>query len=431
MPVLGLQSVKPTRRVLMLTHRVPFPPDRGDRIRSYNLLKLLSRHFEIALACTSDEPVTDEQRQTLSQLAGRVSIHQTNKLMSRARGAAALATGQAITPSLFYDPKLADTITHWHSQRPFDAVLTFCTGMIRYARQLTHPAHRPREFAGTRPIHVLDLVDVDSRKWASYAAKATGPMKWVYGQEAKRLARIESGEQDHIDRISVISQPEAEEYRKHLRDHPGLTVVENGVDLDYFAPFNDLASQTAVFVGVLNYRPNIEAVQWYVKEVLPLVRKKLPHAQFQIVGKDPSPRVKALKNHPGVQVIGAVPDVRPYIEGAAAVVAPLQVARGVQNKVLEAMACRRAVVCSPQAANGIRALAGRHLLVGKSPKQFARYVRALMRDDHYRQQVAAAARRCVQRRYAWPKALAPMIELLGGVREEVQPVVRPPLADAA
>lgn len=430
MPVLGLQPAKPTRRVLLLTHRVPYPPDRGDRIRSYNLLKLLSKHFEVALACTSDEPVTDKQRQVLSQLAGRVSIQKTSKLMGRARGVAALASGQAITPSLFYDPRLANTLVHWHNQRPFDAVLTFCTGMIRYARLLTHPAYRPRELSGARPIHVLDLVDVDSQKWSAYASKATGPMKWVYRHEANRLARIESGVEDRFDRICVVSQPEAETYRTHLREHPGLTVVENGVDLDYFSPLQDIASQTAVFVGVLNYKPNIEAAQWYAKEVLPLVRRKFPHAQFQIVGKDPSPRIKALKSHPGVQVIGTVPDVRPYIEGAVAVVAPLQVARGVQNKVLEAMACQRAVVCSPQAADGIRALPGRHLLVGKSPKQYARYILALMRDDHYRQQVAAAARRCVQRRYSWPQALGPMIELLGGARPDSE-MFTPPLADAA
>jgi sugar transferase (PEP-CTERM/EpsH1 system associated) len=309
-------------------------------------------------------------------------------------------------------------------------VLTFCTGMMRYARLLTHPAHRPPEFAKYRPVHVLDLVDVDSQKWAAYAANTTGPMKWVYGTEARRLARIEAGDEDRLDHICVISKPEAETYREQLRDHPGLAVVENGVDLEYFSPRPDVASQTAVFVGVLNYRPNIEAVQWYAKEVLPLIRKKLPHARFQIVGRDAPPKVKALHHHDGVEVVGTVPDVRPYLESAAAVVAPLQVARGVQNKVLEAMACRRAVVCSPQAANGIRALPGRHLLVADSPKQFSRYVRALIRDDHYRQQVAAAARRCVERRYNWPRALGPMIELLGGSRRNWGSVT-PPIAAAA
>lgn len=430
MGIIGLTTRRPTRRVLLLTHRVPYPPDRGDRIRSYNLLKLLSRKFEVALACVSDEEVTVEQRQVLSQLTGQLAIQRTNKLVGRARGLAALAQGQAVTPSLFYDPRLAKTIVGWHAQQPFDAVLTFCTGMIRYARMLTHPAHRPIAFARTRPIHVLDLVDVDSQKWAAYAQNTAGPMKWVYAHEARRLARIESGIEDRFDRISVISAPEAETYREYLRDHPGLAVVENGVDLDYFAPRPDVASQTAVFVGVMNYKPNIEAVQWYAREVLPLVRRKLPHMRFQIVGKDPAPQVKALHHHEGVEVVGTVPDVRPYLEEASVVVAPLQVARGVQNKVLEAMACRRSVICSPQAANGIRALPGRHLLVADSPKAFARYTLALMRDDHYRQQVAAAARRCVQRRYSWPHALEPMIELLGGTGEEWG-AVTPPLALAA
>ncbi len=426
----GLNNGMRTRRVLVLTHRAPYPPDRGDRIRSYHLLKLLARHFDVGLACVSDEHVTVEQKQVLSQLAGRLAIQKTNKLVSRARGAAALARGEAVTPSLFYDPKLAQTITRWHAQRPFDAVLTFCTGMMRYARLLTHPAYRLTEFAGSRPWHVLDLVDVDSQKWSAYAEQATGPMKWVYTKEAERLARIESGIDDRFDRISVISGAEAAVYREQFRDHPGLSVVENGVDLEYFSPMPDVGSQTTVFVGVMNYKPNIEAVQWYVNEVHPLVLKKHPGATFKIVGRDPSPKVKALRHHEGVEVVGTVPDVRPYLEQAAAVVAPLQVARGVQNKVLEAMACRRAVVCSPEAATGIRALPGRHLLVAESPKMFSRYVRALMRDDHYRQQVAAAARRCVQRRYGWDKALGPMVELLGGSRKDYT-TFRPQLADAA
>ncbi len=431
MGVLSPFSRQLPRRVLMLTHRVPYPPDRGDRIRSYHLLKLLSRYFEVSLACMSDEEVGVEQRQVLSGLVGRLAVRRTNPLTSRARGVKALIQGRAVTPDLFYDPKLAKTIVDWHAAQPFDAVLTFCTGMIRYARLLTHPAHRPVAFAGRRPIHVLDLVDVDSQKWAAYARQSAGPMRWVYATESKRLARIEAGLEDRIDHITVISAPEAETYRGCFRNHPGLSVVENGVDLEYFSPRPDIASHTAVFVGVMNYKPNIEAVQWFAREVMPLVRRKLPDARFKIVGKDPTPQVKALRHHEGVEVVGTVPDVRPYLEEAAAVVAPLKVARGVQNKVLEAMACRRAVVCSPEAANGIRALAGRHLLVADSPKMFARYVLALMRDDHYRQQVAAAARRCVQRRYDWPKALAPMIRLLGGGVYQGTGAVTPPLAAAA
>jgi len=417
--------------VLLLTHRVPYPPDRGDRIRSYHLLKLLARHFEVALACTTTQEVTTEHRHVLSQLAGRLAIQRTNPVLSKLRGAAALATGRPITPSLFYEPRLAKKIVAWHDDKPFDAVLTFCTGMVRYGRLLMHPAHRPPQLTGASPINVLDLVDVDSLKWSAYAINTPGPMKLVYAAEAKRLARIEAGIQDRFDGVSVISEAEASAYREHLRDHPGLTVVENGVDLKYFSPMPDRASSVAVFVGVLNYKPNIEAVEWYIREVMPLVQKKLPDAEFHVVGRDPTPRVKALKNHPGVKVIGSVPDVRPYLKQASAVVAPLLVARGVQNKVLEAMASRRAVVCSPQAADGIRALSGRHLLVGDSPKTFARYVVALMRDDDYRRQVSAAARRCVERRYNWPGALRPMVKLLGGGLRESAGSVTPPIADAA
>ena len=203
--VLGTLSRRPTRRVLLLTHRVPYPPDRGDRIRSYHLLKLLSRHFDVALACTTQEPVAAEHRHVLSQLTSRLAIRGLNPILSKARGAAALATGQPITPSLFYDPLLARQIVRWHEDKPFDAVLTFCTGMLRYGRLLTHPAYRSARFAGARPINVLDLVDVDSMKWAAYAKHTAGPMKWVYRTEATRLARVEAGLQDRFDAITVIS----------------------------------------------------------------------------------------------------------------------------------------------------------------------------------------------------------------------------------
>ncbi len=409
-------SAEPRKpRVLLLAHRLPYPPDRGDRIRSYHLLKHLSRDFDVAVACVSDDPVWLQHHQLLRTMAQRVTIQPISPNWSRVRGFSALFKGQPVTPAWHYRVGLAQSILQWHEQDPFDVVLTFCTGMIQYARLLT--SHGLRK-AGLRhspvPRQVIDLVDVDSMKWASYAKSTWPPVSWVYGAEARRLRRIESGALDHFDAITVVSDAEAAAYRQSVGEHPGLTVVRNGVDLDYFAPLPDAGanSHSLVFVGVLNYRPNSEGITWFAKNVMPLLRQRVPDATLKIVGRHPTPRVEQLGMIPGVEVVGSVPDVRSYLAEAAVVIAPLQIARGLQNKVLEAMACQRAVVCSPGAAKGIDATPGEHLLVADQPEEWASQLQGVLEDPTRRQVLAQAARRHVEQTYAWDRALTPMTALL-------------------
>ncbi len=410
------------QRLLMLTHRMPYPPDRGDRIRSFHLLKLLSKHFDVALACTSDEPVWLQHHQLLTTMAGRVDLQPITKRGSQIRGAFALITGHAVTPASFYRQGLADQIQLWHQQKPFDAILTFCSGMIDYARLLTRPPRRPRKLDEDAPVaptappirHVIDLVDVDSQKWAAYAQNSSIPMKWVFSAEARRLRAIEAGTYDRFDAVTVVSETEADCYRQHVAQHPGLTVVGNGVDMTYFAPQDDPDNHNLVFVGVLDYKPNYEGVEWFVSNVMPGLRQRVPDATFQIVGRNPTQRVKMLGTRDGVEVVGSVPDVRVYLRDSSAVIAPLQIARGVQNKVLEAMSCRRAVVCSQGAAQGVDAVDGEHLLVAKDPQQWVNHLEAVLTNRDLRRRLAAAARQRVEERYTWESQLAPMVRLLGG-----------------
>jgi len=409
------------KRVLMLTHRLPYPPDRGDRIRSFHLLKLLAKHFDVAIACTSDEPVWLQHHQLLSTMAKRVELQPITRYGSKARGAVALLTGQAVTPATFFRRGLADAIELWHEQKPFDAVLTFCTGMIHYARLLTKPrgsgaSSRQGEAGESTPRvrHVLDLVDVDSAKWSAYAKATPIPMKWVYGIEARRLRQIERGNQDNFDAITVVSQTEADCYRQTVGDHRGLTVVGNGVDMNYFAPQLDPDNHTLVFVGVLDYKPNYEGIAWFVDNVMPRLRQRIPDATFNIVGRNPTERVKRLSLNDGVELIGSVPDVRVHLREASAVIAPLQIARGVQNKVLEAMSSQRAVICSPGAAQGIDGADGEHLLVARDPDEWVAALEKVFTDRDHRRRIAANARRRIEERYTWETQLAPMLRLLSG-----------------
>jgi sugar transferase (PEP-CTERM/EpsH1 system associated) len=283
---------RPIRRLLLLTHRLPYPPDRGDRIRSYHLIRTLAQHFDVALACTSDEPIEPEHRRRLGALVNPLAIERINPVWGRARALGALACGRAGTPSMFYRRRLARRIVQWHRSEPFDAVLTFCTGMIGYARQLL-------DASPDRPRHILDLVDVDSAKWAEYAADAAAPLRWIYAAEAKRLRRIEAGALDHFDAVTVVSRREYDLYRSTVGEHRGLHIVGNGVDSEYFTALPDAASQTLVFVGVLNYKPNADAVIWFVHHVMPELRRRLPQVDFQIVGRNPPKHVQALGHIPG------------------------------------------------------------------------------------------------------------------------------------
>ncbi|MEX0774292.1 MAG: TIGR03087 family PEP-CTERM/XrtA system glycosyltransferase [Phycisphaeraceae bacterium] len=397
-----------TPNLLLLTHRLPYPPDRGDRIRSYHLLRHLSERFGVAVACTSEEPVWLQHHQLLRTMADRVNIQPISPRWSKLRGAGAILSGSAITPAWHYRIGLAQSILQWHEQQPFDVVLTFCTGMIQYARLLADASLNH----GHTPRQILDLVDVDSMKWDSYADQSWPPLSWLYRAEARRLRRIEAGRLDHFDAVTVISQAEANAYRQTVGDHAGLTVVRNGVDLEYFHPLPDPGNHTLVFVGVLNYRPNAQGIAWFAHKVMPLLRQRVPDAKLRIIGRHPTPAIGQLGMIAGVEVVGSVPDVRTYMAQASAVIAPLQIARGLQNKVLEAMACQRAVVCSPGAAQGIDARPDEHLLVADTPEQWAAQLQHVLENHDRRHTLAAAARQHVQQVYSWPQALAPMMELI-------------------
>jgi len=403
------------KRVLMLTHRLPYPPDRGDRIRSWHLIKTLSQHVDLAVACVSEEAVWLQHHQLLSTMARRVAIYPISSTYTKIRAVQALATGKAVTPACHFRDGLAQQIMQWQETEPFDAVLTFCSGMIDYAKiVLGDKSGREPHHAdpAKRALHVLDLVDVDSAKWRSYAKSTHPPMSWVYAAEARRLRRIEAAEFDYVDAITVISENERTCYREHVGAFENVHVVRNGVDLEYFEPLPDTNDHRIVFVGVLDYWPNAQAITWFVNHVMPLLRQRVSDVTFQIVGRNPTPPIEQLDEKPGVEVIGSVPDVREYLGDASVVVAPLQIARGTQNKVLEGMACGRAVVCSSGAAKGVDAVDGEHLLVADEPQQWVDHIASVIEDGELRKRIAAAARQRVESHYNWDAALGPMLDLL-------------------
>ncbi|MEO9189414.1 MAG: TIGR03087 family PEP-CTERM/XrtA system glycosyltransferase, partial [Acetobacteraceae bacterium] len=279
-----------------------------------------------------------------------------------------------------------------------DAALVYTTAMMPYVLHAPIPL-------------ILDMVDIDSRKWAMYVSRAGFPMRAVWAREARNLLAFERRAATTSRITLLVSPQEAACFTELAPESAGkIDWYENGVDLDAFSPagkwpdpFPDPGPHL-VFTGHMDYWPNIDAVSWLAAEVMPLLARRTPAPQFWIVGANPSVGVRRLAALPGVHVTGRVQDVQPYVDHAAVCVSPLRMARGVQNKVLEAMAMGRPVVASPQAFEGVRAEAGTELLVADGADATARAIASILDGDH--PNLGTAARAAMERSYAWPSTLA-------------------------
>jgi sugar transferase (PEP-CTERM/EpsH1 system associated) len=408
----------PLPEVLFIAHRVPFPPDRGDRIRSWNMIQYLSDRARVSLACVTEEPISWRTTEALLSTCHRVAIAPVGRRGRWIHAGAHWLSGKSLTEGLFWSRKLADTIDYWSDVISFDHVFVFCSSMLPYAE-------RP----GLRSIpRVVDLVDVDSQKWKDYANNASFIRRRIYRSEAKRVERLETSSVNASKAVLLASEAEAGLLRDQQRNRKASVLgIRQGVDLAYFKsqrsrgkhaiPSLRIARTSSqlrlIFVGVLDYRPNVEGLDWFLKNVWTLLRIKVATASLEIVGKNPTPRVRQFGNHPGVHVIGEVSDVRPYLDDADVAIAPLQIARGIQNKVLEAMAMEKPVVLSPLAAEGIDALPDKHYVIADSAEQWRDQLVTLAKYPEARLQLGAAAREFVEREFDWAVCLEPLDALLG------------------
>ena len=264
---------------------------------------------------------------------------------------------------------------------------------------------------------VVDLVDVDSQKWLDYVATTKPPKKWLYRREGQALRAYERDISSWANAVLLVSDAETALFRKCVPDAPVHTVT-NGVNLDYFRPGNELVrDDSCVFVGALDYHPNVDAVCWFVSEVWPRVRELQPRATFQIVGRRPTPEVQALARVPGVEVVGQVPDVRSFVRQAAVVVAPLRIARGLQNKVLEALAMAKPVIASPAALAGLSPTALSPARTACTPGEWADALKQLFLAPAQRAELGAQGRTYVESHYSWSACLEPLQGILNQAAE--------------
>ena len=393
-------DTRPT--ILHLAHRLPYPPDKGDRIRSFHTLKHLSDRANVYLACLADEPVPPGTLAALETFCARVAVVPVSNWSQRRRALFALLRGRSATEGAFQVAALRDLLRSWTRDTDFHACLASASSMIPYLQ---------REELRSVPA-VVDLVDVDSQKWLDYAAASRGPRAWLYRTEGRRLRRLEEDLPAWARGVVLTTPAEVALYEQFAG--PGTArAVANGVDLDYFRPAAVAAEPSCVFVGALDYRPNVDGIGWFCSEVWPKLWERRREARLFIVGRHPVAAVRRLAAVPGVEVVGTVPDVRPWLSRAAVAVVPLRIARGVQNKVLEALAMARPVVASPLCLQGMGTEPGRHLLTATAPEEWRTTLELLFDDGALRCRLGESGRAFVEEHHCWDRCLEPLLDLLG------------------
>jgi sugar transferase (PEP-CTERM/EpsH1 system associated) len=385
--------------LLLLIHRMPYPPNKGDKIRSYHLLRHLAQHYRVHLGTFVDDADDWQHVPHVQALCASSHFAPLNPLRARVRSLGALLANRSLSLDYYRDAGLAAWTASTMREHRISRIVVFSSAMAQYAQ--AYPEAR----------RVVDFCDVDSDKWRQYAEKKAWPMSWLYRHEARQLLAYERQVARECDAALFVSAPEADLFKELAPESEAkIGFFNNGVDTDYFSPQRSYASpypagqRAIVFTGAMDYWPNIDAVQWFAADVLPQLRVRFPDACFYIVGSRPAAAVQALAQLPGVVVTGTVPDVRPYIAMAQVAVAPLRIARGIQNKVLEAMAMATPVVVSPQALEGIEAIPGTDLLLAEDAAGFVTAVSNLL--THANGALGPSARARVERLYSWPSNLA-------------------------
>jgi len=388
--------------LLFLAHRIPYPPDKGDKIRAWHLLEHLALQHRVHLGAFIDDPDDSRHSEKMRAVCASTCLVGIDPRWGKVRALTGLLTGEPLTLPFYrhagmqrwVDSRLAEGV---------DRVLTYSSAMARFVMQ--------------RPDvkRIMDFVDIDSDKWRQYAPTKAWPLSWLYRREGDKLLAWERRVAAEFDASLFVSATEAADFRALAPESASkVGYYHNGVDADYFSPERDypdpypVASKVVVFTGAMDYWPNVDAVLWFAAEVLPLLRASLPGCLFAIVGSKPAPEVRALASQPGILVTGRVEDVRPYLAHARVVVAPMRIARGIQNKVLEGMAMARPVVVTPQALEGIDALPDREVRLAADAPAMAAAVLAALNDAG----MGWAARQRVLENFSWAHNLAHVDQLL-------------------
>lgn len=382
--------------ILFVSHRIPYPPSDGARIRAFQMIRHLTSRGKVTVATLARSSTEATAGQGLAQYCERLLVEQIPPIQAQMRMIGCLAGRTPSSMGYFRSPSLQQRINTELAARTYGLIVVHSSSMAPYVANVEKIAK------------LLDFCDMDSQKWLAYARNKPLPLSLGYRLEGTKLRAAEAALAGRFDVCTCITSAELAALRS-FGTARASGWFSNGVDLDYFVPApvgnRSYDADAICFVGRMDYYPNVQAMVRFCGDIFPMIRQRRPEARLVIVGADPVRAVRQLARQPGVEITGTVPDVRPYLRQAAVSIAPLQIARGMQNKILEAMSSGVPVVASTLAARAIDAEPGKHLVAAETPQEFAEAVLRLMACPEERMTMANAARQCAEERYTWAQAM--------------------------
>jgi sugar transferase (PEP-CTERM/EpsH1 system associated) len=396
--------------ILILSHRVPFPPNKGEKIRTFHqikYLKELGHELHLLAPLESNEELGFFKH--LSQLFFESIIYDPlpNKLLRLAKG---FLKGKALSVANFYNPIMQNKMDKLLAQQHFDAIICCASSMAEYVFESEILNTLDKE-----PMLIMDFMDVDSDKWGQYKQNSPFLKSWIYSREQRLLASYEARIAKRFDACYLIAQAEVDLFKKNIFQSENIHVLGNGMDCSAFHPASNKVSNSSpvfLFTGVMDYKPNVDAVVWFANSCWQDISDKYPGARFIIAGMTPNNEVLKLSDMQGIEVTGYVDDILPYYHSADIFVAPFRLARGVQNKILQAFSCSLPVVATPMGAEGIMCKQGEDILLALQPEDFLQQIDKLLDSPDLAKSLGENARDLTMKHYSWKGQLTPLINLL-------------------
>lgn len=389
-------------KILFLSHKIPYPPNKGDRIPTYyRLMHLIKRH-QVSLAFPCFDKQELNQVEKIYPHCRSIDTVLIRPFWAKLRSLVYLFSRKPLTLPFFYSKALEKKIQQRIEEEDFDLIYVYSSSMAQYVI----------DTFGIKKV--IDLADSDSHKWLQYAKFCRKPISFIYQREGVLLKEYEKLLADCFDHTIAISENEKKLFRTYIPEAK-ISVVPNGVDSQYFRPKAEntktknktktYEQNRIVFTGAMDYFANVDSAVYFCREILPLIKAKIPEVEFYIVGSNPSAEVLKLAEDKKIVVTGYVEDVRPYLRKANLCVVPLRIAQGMQNKILQAMASGVPVVTTTKGNQGIQAESGKNIIVDDDPVGFSKSVIKLMLDSKLRQKIAVSGREFVINNYNWERNL--------------------------
>ncbi len=400
-------------RILYLCQRVPFPPNKGEKLRTFHQIEYLtSQGYTVDVLALSETSQHDADCEALAEVINSAQcVRLGHKILRYVSG---LCSGRPLSESNFYSAAMQKRLNEITSAHDYDAVIVSASSLYAYI------AKSPKINTGTVRV-LFDFMDVDSDKWRQYAASAAWPMSWLYSRESKLVQQLEAKATGLAERAFLIADKERELFAsihgKSLASK--VSVLGNGIDKTMFYPITKEKQRVEqfLFVGVMDYKPNVDAMMWFVEYIWPSIKMRIPAAQLSIVGMHPTKEVIALGQQQDIQVTGRVDDVTPYFHSADVFIAPFQIARGVQNKILQAMACGIPVIGSSLGFEGIEIGNRVHGLVADNVEEYL-FSLSVLDDKSENLAIRQNALNLINGKYSWAGQLKPLLDT---VKPELKP----------